>query len=316
MSPRTKIVATVAAVALAAAAVVVGAAALGDGDAARVQPAKPRAGAPPLALQLGVRTDAEARELRRAAGLYAKQRRAAAGEVFARFGSLEARVGALLSSWPGDSLDRLERLAVLNPASGVVQVNLGLARLWAAKGDPLEAWRRVLERAPDSPYAVTAGDLLHPEYARGLPIFVPATTAPAAVSALPPARQLAALRERAGRSTADRLLYGVALQRLGRARSAEREFAQAARAGPHDAEAQTAAAVGRFTKDDPARAFSRLGPLTRAFPKAATVRFHLALLLLWTGRVEEAKKQLRLATSVEPGSRPAREAQRFLERLA
>src|SRR5262245_45768229 len=174
MSPRTKIVATVAVVALAAAAVVVGAATLGDGDAARVQPAKPRAGAPPLALQLGVRTDGEARELRRAAGLYARQRRAAAGEIFARFDSLEARVGALLSEWPGNSLDRLERLAVLNPTSGVVQVNLGLARLWAAKGDPLEAWRRVLDGAPDSPYAVTAGDLLHPEYARGLPIFVPA----------------------------------------------------------------------------------------------------------------------------------------------
>jgi tetratricopeptide (TPR) repeat protein len=314
MSPRVKIVAGVALAALAAVVVVVAAVGLGD-DTRRVRPAEPRPGAPPLALQLGVRTDAEARELRRAAGLYGRDRRAAAAEIFRRYDSLEARVGALFSAWPGDSLDRLERLAALNPRSGVVQVNVGLARLWAAKGDPRQAWRRAVERAPDTAYAVTASDLLHPEYARGLPVFVPSRPAPAEVAELPPARQLAALRERASRSPADRVLYGVALQRLGRARSAERQYAAAARLAPHDPDAQTAAAVGRFTKDDPARAFSRLGPLTRRFPQASTVRFHLGLLLLWTGQVDEAKKQLRLATTVQPGSRLGREAERFLTRL-
>jgi tetratricopeptide (TPR) repeat protein len=316
MSARTRIVAVVAAAALAAAAVVIGLAALSGGDEPRPQAAEPREGAPPLSIQLGVRTDAEARALRQAAQLYGHDRRAAAGRIFRRYDSLEARVGALFSAWPGDSLERLERLASLNPRSGVVQVNLGLARLWAAKGDPREAWRRALEREPDTAYAVTAGDLLHPEYARGLPVFVPAEPAPAEIVRLPPARQLEALRARAGRSVADRLRYGVALQRLGRARSAERVYAQAARLAPESPEAQTAAAVGRFTKDDLARAFSRLGPLTRRFPRAATVRFHLGLLLLWTGQVAEAKKQLRLATTVEPGSRLAREADRFLDRLA
>ena len=196
-----------------------------------------------------------------------------------------------------------------------MQVNLGLARLWAAKGDPREAWRRALERDPDTAYAVTAGDLLHPEYARGLPVFVAAQPAPHDVAALAPARQLEVLRTRAERSVADRLRYGVALQRLGRARSAERVYAEAARLAPGSAEAQTAAAVGRFTRTT-RRARSRgSGPLTRRFPRAATVRFHLGLLLLWTGQVEEAKRQLRLARTVEPGSRLAREANRFLERL-
>src|SRR5689334_16056549 len=53
-----------------------------------------RRGSPPLVLDLGVRTDREARALRRAEGLYDAGKRAAAGRVFGRYRSLEARVGA------------------------------------------------------------------------------------------------------------------------------------------------------------------------------------------------------------------------------
>jgi predicted Zn-dependent protease len=94
----------------------------------------------------------------------------------------------------------------------------------------------------------------------------------------------------------------VALQRLGKQRSAEKAFAAAVRMAPHDAEAQVAAAVGLFDKAQPAKAFSQLGPLTRTFPQAATVRFHLGLLLLWSGQVKEARRQLELVSTVEPGS--------------
>ena len=66
---------------------------------------------------------------------------------------------------------------------------------------------------------------------------------------------------------------------------------------------------------DPAAAFSRLGPLTRRFPHAATVRFHLGVLLLWQRDVQEAKRQLRLARESQPGSRIAREAGRYLAEL-
>jgi tetratricopeptide (TPR) repeat protein len=317
VSARTRIALLVALIAAAAVAVAVGVAALSGGsDEPAAQAPHPRAGHPPLSLQLGVRTDREAVDLRRALGLYQQDRYAAAGRVFRRHDSLESRVGSLFVAWPGVSLDRLERLAALHPASGVVQLNLGLARLWAARGDPAAPWRQVLERAPDTPYAVTAADLLHPEYARGQPVFVPSEPAPDSIVRLAPPQQFEVLRQRADRSVRDRLLYGVALQRLGRLRSAEREYAAAAAEAPNDPEALTAAAVGRFTKDQPVRAFSRLGPLTKRFPHSATVRFHLGLLLLWTGQLAEAKRQLRLATSVEPGSRAAREAERFLKRLA
>jgi hypothetical protein len=62
-------------------------------------------------------------------------------------------------------------------------------------------------------------------------------------------------------------------------------------------------------------AFSRLGPLTRRFPHAATVRFHLGLLLLWSGEVGQAKRQLGLARQTEPRSAVAREAARYLKAL-
>ena len=112
-----------------------------------------------------------------------------------------------------------------------------------------------------------------------------------------------------------KLLYGIALQRLGHPVSARRAFDEAVRLAPADPQAQVAAAVGRFDKTHPERAFSRLGPLSRRYPHASTVRFHLGLLLLWLGEVKAGKRQLRLAASVEPGSPLAREAQLFLQRL-
>ena len=278
--------------------------------------ARPLEGAPPLALELGFRSDPEARELRRAAGLYREGSRAAAAAVFDRHRSLEAKVGSAFARWPGETVTLMGRLAALNPRSALVQLHLGLARLWAGEPGAETAWREALAVEPDTPYAVTAGDLLHPETARGLPVFVPSFPVPDAITALPPARQLGALARAArGGGVRERLLYGVGLQRVGRPLSARRVFDAAARAAPGSPDAQVAAAVGRFDKERPAEAFSRLGPLSRRFPQAATVRFHLGLLLLWTGAVEEAKRQLRLAERVEPGSPLAREATRYLARV-
>ena len=128
------------------------------------------------------------------------------------------------------------------------------------------------------------------------------------------AAQLESLR--ADRTLSGRLLYGIALQRLGRPVSARRAFAEALRLAPNDVDALVADAVGRYVKSDPAAAFSRLGPLSRRFPRSATVRFHLGVLLLWQGDVQEAKRQLRLARTNEPGSRIAGEAGRYLAELA
>jgi hypothetical protein len=317
VTARRRIAGLVALLALCAVVVVVVAVvSSGEDGSASATHAQPRPGRPPLSLALGFRTDPEAQRLARAAALYSDGRLARAESIFARYDSLEARVGSAYATWPRGSLERLEELANLYPKSALVELHLGLARLWAAQGDPTSAWRSALDDGPDSPYAVLAGNLLHPELPRGLPAFIPSFSAPRSVTRLPAARQLSALRTRAESGRArDWVLYGVGLQRVGRPVSARRAFDRAAQLAPRDVEARVAAAVGAFDKDDPTPAFAALGPLTRVFPKDPTVRFHLGVLLLWTGRIKPAERQLRLASHIRPGSVMAREAARYLETI-
>jgi tetratricopeptide (TPR) repeat protein len=315
VSARARTTLIVAALAALAAVVVAGAAMLSAderdaGAETAVQP-QPREGFPPFVLSLGVRDDAEARELRRAAGLYESGGRDEARRIFERFDSLEAKLGAAFAGWP-ESEDRIEQLGALYPRSAFVQLHVGLARLWAGTLGPVTAWREARDVEPDTPYAVRADDLIHPDFAPGLPTFVPRF--PYSIEGGTPASQLESLRSTS--TLRGRLLYGVALQRLGHPVSARRAFADALRLAPNDVDALVADAVGRYDKSDPTAAFSRLGPLTRRFPQAATVRFHLGVLLLWQRDVKEAKRQLRLAQKSEPGSRIAREAGRYLAELA
>jgi tetratricopeptide (TPR) repeat protein len=320
VSARLRVTLLVAASAAVAAAAVVAVAVLSAeemptaGEPTRV--AQPRSGTPTLVLDLGIRDDREARDLRRAAELLNRGRKREAARLFAPYESLEAKLGVAFAAWPG-SLDRIEQLGALYPRSALAQLHLGLARFWAGEGGAIEAWREAREVEPDTLYAVRASDLLHPEFAPGLPTFVPSSPFPLELERLTPAEQLERLRRASGRGGLDpMLLYGTALQRLGRPLSAQRVFDAAARAHPRAPEALAAAALGRYTKERPAAAFSRLGPLTRRFPRAATVRFHLGLLLLWQRDVAEAKRQLRLAVRAEPGSRLAEEAERYLDALA
>ena len=316
MSPRSRVVAVTAASAAIAAAVVVGVVALQTGPTPGAAPGPAtRPGPPPLALELGVRTDREARALRLAAADYRAGRHARAAREFARWDSIEARVGEALARWPVETVDRLNRLAGLHPDRAVVQLNLGVALYWSGLAGAEDAWRQAAASEPDTAYAVAAGNLLHPEYAPGVPVFVSTAPLPAGFDELTPPAQLETLERGAASSVPGKLLYGAALQRLGRTRSAERVFAAAAKEAPDDVEARVADAVGRFDKARPAAAFSRLGPLTRTFPDKATVRFHLGLLLLWSGETREAKRQLQRAIAVEPGSPLADQAHRYLAEL-
>ena len=260
--------------------------------------------------------DAEARDLRKALGLYTAGKRVQAAAIFARHDSLEAKVGREVTAWPDGTVAGLSRLAALYPKSSLVQLELGLSVFWAGEPGATAAWRQAAVLEPDTAYAVTAGNLLYPQYARNLPTFVPAERPPASLDGKSPPVQLAILERNAtSGSIGARLIYGVALQKLGHPLSARREFDAAARQAPADPEALVASAVGRFDKADPAAAFSKLGPLARRFPNSATVRFHLGLLLLWIGSVDQAKKELRLGTTAQPGSPLAREAARYLTTL-
>jgi tetratricopeptide (TPR) repeat protein len=314
VSPRVRVYGIVAACAVAAAGLTVGITL-----ATRTTPPKPpqgRSGLPPLVLDLGVRTDREAVDLRRAALLYDSGKAKQAGTIFARYPSVEAKVGRALAAWPG-GFSELEALAEEHPRNSVVQLNYGLGLFWRGDDTGAKAAWGVARRAqPNTPYAVRAGDLLHPNFPRGLPTFVPSFPPPVGLTKLSPPDQLALLKRNArAKDEHARLLYGVALQRLGHQVSALREFESAAVLTPRDPEAQVAVAVGRFDKADPSRTFSLLGPLAKRYPKSQSVRFHLGLCLLWLGSVKQAKQELRLARAAGPRTPLGVESATFLDRL-
>jgi tetratricopeptide (TPR) repeat protein len=263
VNPRTRARLLVAVVAGVAAAIAVGAAVIqgrADHDPGE---------APPLEL------NASSAALRAAEATLERGGRRRAREQFEAFlagnpGSVEAAVGAAIAAWPDGTIERLRELADENPASGVVRLHLGLALFSGGKRDEaLQEWREAERRDPDTPAAIRAEDLLHPDMAPGRPYFYPAS---------------------------GRLAAGVALQRAGRPVSALRAFERALAAEPNSLEAQVAVAVARFDKDEPAQAFSRLGPLAAEHPRAEIVRYHLGLLLLWIRALDEAEEQLSRAS--------------------
>jgi tetratricopeptide (TPR) repeat protein len=263
VNPRVRARLLVAVIAGVAAAIAVGAAVIqgrADHDPGE---------APPLEL------NAASAALRAAEATFERGDHRVAGEQFEAFlasnpGSVEAAVGAAIAAWPDGTIERLRELAEEHPASGVVRLHLGLALFSAGKRDEaVQEWREAERRDPDTPAAIRAEDLLHPNMAPGRPYFYPAS---------------------------DRLADGVALQRAGRPVSALRAFERALAAEPDSLEAQVAVAVARFDKDEPARAFSRLGPLAGEHPEAEIVRYHLGLLLLWIRALDEAEEQLSRAS--------------------
>lgn len=210
---------------------------------------------------------------------------------------LAAEVQSAVAAWPHDTLSRLQALAVAHPRSAFVHLHLGFAQYWARDDSgAVSEWRTAKRVDPDTPSAVRAGDLLHPDTPHGLPQFFPTFT-------------------RATTAVERHLLAGVRFQRLERPVSAERQFAAAAALAPNDPEAQVAAAVGRFDKDRPAAAFSRLGPLTQRFPRSQTIRFHLGLLSIWVRDFADARRELRLAVAAAPRTHFAREARTLLNSL-
>jgi tetratricopeptide (TPR) repeat protein len=323
ISPRARIRLIVAVVALVAAGIAVGATLMGRGDdEAPSTQAPEQRGAPGLELSVLLRNDREARGLRAAERAYDGGHRAAAKERFdallaADPDSVEAAVGAAVSGWPEQTIVRLRRLADEYPKSALVQLHLGLALYAGGDDAAAEAqWQQALESEPDSPSALRAEDLLHPELAPGRPYFYPSFAPMLDLARDSAAEQLAALRRQAASGgVKDNLLYGIALQRVGRPVSAQAAFARALELDPRSLAARVADAVGRFEKDKPAEAFSRLGPLAQENPSSALVRFHLGLLLLWIRDVDGARKQLQNAADTDRHGFYGKEARMLLSRL-
>jgi tetratricopeptide (TPR) repeat protein len=317
MSARVRVRLLVAAAALAAAVVAGGIAFLfgEDGEADETQ-------RPPLELGVVLADGPEARALLAAEQAYERGRSDEARRAFEAVldrepSSVPAAVGAAIAAWPEGTVESLRELVLENPGSGVARLHLGLALFTDGEQEAAaRQWREAKSRDPDSPAAIRAEDLLHPEMPPGRPFFIPSAGNPSGLGELGPTAQLDELERRAQEgSVLDSILYGSVLQRLGRPVSAREAFDDAVELDPDDLQALTAAAVARFDKDDPSQAFSRLGPLAAANPRSAVVRFHLGLMLVWVGQVKESRRQLELARAAGPTSVYGREAGRLLSRL-
>ena len=277
---------------------------------------------PPLELGIMVAGTSEARQLLAAEQVYDGGDAAGAERRFAAIlardpRSLEAAVGDAIAAWPRGTVAKLRVLVGEHPRSAVARLHLGFALY--SDGDLPGAqaeWQRAEVVDPDTPAALRAEDLLHPQMPAGRPFFVPDGGPPSGLERLGPGAQLDELERRAEHGgVAEWLYYGSVLQRLGRPLSARAAFARAVAIDPSSVPARTADAVARFTKDSPAQAFARLGPLATEHPHAAVVRFHLGLALLWLRDVDEARRQLKAAAGDGQGSIYGREAKKLLARI-
>jgi predicted Zn-dependent protease len=201
----------------------------------------------------------------------------------------KAAVQAALRKGPKRAARALEALAAEQPKDPVVQFNYGTALYCGGFGtEALQAFRKAQSAGRDTHYEITVANLLHPQYlSDGYPPFVYVGREPL-------------------------LVQGQIAQRNYHQHTAERLWARAARLRPNDADAQVAAAVGRFDMDDLNASFSRLGPLVKRFPKSQTVRFHLGLLLAWTAQGKQSLVELRLARDLGPTTVMGRTATRLL----
>ncbi len=189
----------------------------------------------------------------------------------------------------------LEAVEQRAPKDPVVQFNYGVALFCAGYLDDAgRAFRAAKTTGRDTFYEMRADEILHPQY-------------------FAPQDGLYPLFQPTRRDTL--LLRGVLEQRAGHQHSAERLYLKAARLHPNDDEAQVAAAVGRFDEDNLVASFSRLGPLVKRFPHSQSVRYHLGLLLAWTGQKEEATRQFRLARGLGPATTLGKQADVFLRSL-
>jgi tetratricopeptide (TPR) repeat protein len=193
------------------------------------------------------------------------------------------------SDWPHGSIPAMLKLQGRYPKDPVVQFYVGLAYAWAGyDNQAVTPLKRAKRFGRDTSIEVSADSLLHPEDFPGDPTF----------QVTPAADQT--------------LRRGALLEQQGHRHSAEKLFARDARLHPDDPEALAAAAFGLFDKDNPARAFSRLGPLAKRFPQSQSVHFNIGLLLVWIGQGQAALQQFRQTEKLGAQTVLGRNAQKFV----
>lgn len=202
-----------------------------------------------------------------------------------------AAVRAAMALPEKDAARKLAVLAQTYPDDPLVQFNDAVALECAGYlPDAAAAYERARTTGRDTYYEVQSDVLLHPQYFQfgGYPPFVYSGHDPL-------------------------LVQGQVAQRAYHQHTAEQLWARAAAKEPGSDVAQVAAAVGRFSMSDPARAFSRLGPLVRRFPRSQSVRFHLGLMLTYLGQTRQAKVEFQKAVALGPRTSLGQQARKLLQ---
>jgi tetratricopeptide (TPR) repeat protein len=213
------------------------------------------------------------------------------------------QVGRALAAYrdgnPQRADDLLAALAADRASDPLPTFERGLVLLFAGDTERAREW---LARARDLDregfYGVRADNVLHPGIAPGYP--------PWFASRDLARGPVAALRRKAQAAPGDpdaQLALAAALQADGKRRGAREAAALAVAADPDDLDAQVAVAVLGFDKDRPAAAVGALGTILRGDRSRVEPRLHLALLLSWIGRREQAREQFRLAAQADPDGR-------------
>jgi len=253
----------------------------------------PRPGTPVIELEVDPGTP-----LGKAQKLLDNGHAAAAAAIFQRLATPEAKLGLAFAQWTGpESLAGVKAIVATGADNPALLLNLGWANLQAGRNaDAATAWEQTASGFPDSPYAIDALDALHPGVVPGLPPIVVDFTA---VS---------------GRARAH-LEAGWRAWNLKQVVTARRELDAATRLAPSAPETLVADAVAQFSPAEPKAPFPVLGPLTAKFRRAAIVRLHLGVLLIWSRELTKAKEQLSLAVSEQPASVYAKQARLLLAAL-
>ena len=219
-----------------------------------------------------------------------------AEKLFARHNSLEARVGESFSNWPNGTVAGLTQLSGLHPKSAAVQLNLGIARFWAGEGGAEDAWKSAASLEPDTAYA-RDGRQPAPPGLRAQPADLRPVDGGA--GRRPQARRAGAARAaRAPRADGhgSPIACSTASRCSGSASSGRPSASSRRPPGRRRTIRRRAwqRPSGCSTRPTRRRRSPGSGRSRATFPKAATVRFHLGLLLLWSGQVKEARRQLEL----------------------
>jgi tetratricopeptide (TPR) repeat protein len=213
---------------------------------------------------------------------------------------------------PTDVERTLEGLASDAPSDdGLPLVQRGIVALWQGCASDAATWfEETKSTEPDSFYSTLADDLLHPEQNTRYPPFVSNVQLQGGSVAT---RKAAAKAHPGNPET--QLAYAVALQGEGLRTAARAAAEQAVAADPQNLDAQVAAIVFGYDKDNPSVAVGALGGLIKQNPNQIGPILHLGILLLWIKRNTLAEQEFEKAVKLAPTSRDGQVAAAFLRGL-